>query len=261
MADDRKDQWSRRLNLTASPNGEQKRLSPSNTYNTTANVDAVRKQKHPSDLLSLPLRRDPASGMVRQRDGRRDSPSLPPVKGRHLPRQSKLKPGRVTVFTSTPDPRKANVQKINPKENEDGDLTLLLSIDSKKADVEFACSRGAGEEEDEEDDEEEEALEAVDEEPESPEGAADGVRQPAKKPDSNFMVDLLRSGNSSLSLVELFKFKKAFYAADDNDNGVLEWEEFRDAFHMISDDIPESDIMTWFAKIDGDCDGEAWKYH
>jgi len=59
------------------------------------------------------------------------------------------------------------------------------------------------------------------------------------------MVDLLRSGHSSLSLVELFKFKKAFYAADDNGNGVLEWEEFREAFRLISDEILESDIMTW----------------
>ena len=169
---------------------------------------------------------------------------------------------------------------MDPNANEDGDLTLLLSIDSKKADIEFACSRGGQEEE--EDEEEEEVVEEVGDEPEEGEEGegeeGEGGKKPAKKPDSNFMVDLLRSGNSSLSLVELFKFKKAFYEADDNENGVLEWEEFRDAFHIISkvrmlfccfrcfpwmadscvpwpQDIPESDIMTWFAKIDGDCDG------
>lgn len=110
----------------------------------------------------------------------------------------------------------------------------------KKADLEFACSRGHQEVVIPEEEQEAETEEQAEEEEEGEEGVGEEVeeseagKKPAKKPDSNFMVDLLRSGNSSLSLVELFKFKKAFYEADDNENGVLEWEEFRDAFHIIS---------------------------
>jgi len=180
-----------------------------------------------------------------------------------------LKASRTSIFTSEPHPRRAPIGSASDP-SEDGDLTLLRSIDSKKADVEFACSRQPrNEDEDDEEEEEEEEVEL----PAVPEAApkketsgapvnhllnqpmhADSTK-PAKKPDGSFMVDLLRQGNSSLSLNELFKFKKAFFAADDNGNGVLEWEEFREAFRLISDDIAESDIMTWFAKIDGDCDG------
>eukprot|EP00656_Telonema_subtile_P001572 TRINITY_DN10689_c0_g1_i6.p1 TRINITY_DN10689_c0_g1~~TRINITY_DN10689_c0_g1_i6.p1 ORF type:complete len:1010 (-),score=227.54 TRINITY_DN10689_c0_g1_i6:153-3182(-) len=121
---------------------------------------------------------------------------------------------------------------------EDDDLTLLRSIDSKKASFEFAQSRRG------------------DPKDEPPVHSPDSVEAAAiKQADGSFMVDLLTNGDNALSLSELFKFKKAFFAADDNGNGVLEWEEFLQAFRLISDDILESDIMTWFAKIDSDCDG------
>jgi len=117
----------------------------------------------------------------------------------------------------------------------DDDLTLLRSIDSKKAAIEFVQSRRG------------EPDRKAPTKPDDDEGA--------KGSDNNFMVDLLTNGSNALSLAEVFKFKKAFFEADDNDNGVLEWEEFLEAFRIISDDILESDIMTWFAKIDSDCDG------
>eukprot|EP00658_Telonema_sp_P-2_P070358 TRINITY_DN59895_c0_g1_i1.p1 TRINITY_DN59895_c0_g1~~TRINITY_DN59895_c0_g1_i1.p1 ORF type:complete len:1009 (-),score=217.02 TRINITY_DN59895_c0_g1_i1:184-3210(-) len=123
--------------------------------------------------------------------------------------------------------------KIAPEVPEEDDLTELRSIDSRKASVEFAQSRCGDPDHREEEDEE-------------------GEANPA---DGSFMVDLLTNGDNALSLAELFKFKKAFFAADDNGNGVLEWEEFLQAFRLMSDDILESDIMTWFAKIDSDCDG------
>lgn len=133
---------------------------------------------------------------------------------------------------------RSSMSEQPPIENgdDDDDLTLLRSIDSKKASLEFAQSRRG--------DPREEDMEA-----DSDEGEA------AKPADGSFMVDLLTNGDNALSLSELFKFKKAFFAADDNGNGVLEWEEFLQAFRLISDDILESDIMTWFAKIDSDCDG------
>jgi len=117
----------------------------------------------------------------------------------------------------------------------DDDLTLLRSIDSKKAAIEFVCSRRG--------------------EPDRKKPAASDEDETETASDNNFMVDLLTNGSNALSLAEVFKFKKAFFEADDNDNGVLEWEEFLEAFRIISDDILESDIMTWFAKIDSDCDG------
>lgn len=181
------------------------------------------------------------------RGGRRSAP-LPRIKSRSKPRRSLLAPGRETIFSSKPHASRVHVGSAADP-SEDGDLTLLRSIDSKKANIEFACSRQP--KEDEDDEEDEEGEDDGDADP-----TASVEKKEKKKPDGSFMVDLLRSGNTSLSLSEMYKFKKAFYAADDNGNGILEWEEFREAFHVIDPTIPESDVMTWFAKIDTDCGGE-----
>ena len=100
----------------------------------------------------------------------------------------------------------SQVAEVAGGDEGDDDLTLLRSIDSKKAAIEFVCSRRG--------------------EPDPAAQEASDEDETEAASDNNFMVDLLTKGSNALSLAEVFKFKKAFFEADDNGNGVLEWEEF-----------------------------------
>jgi len=75
-----------------------------------------------------PARQTKTSPM--SRSGRQSAP-LPRIKQRMQPRKRILDPPRETVFTSKPHPSRVHVGSASGP-SEDGDLTLLRSIDSKK---------------------------------------------------------------------------------------------------------------------------------